>query len=816
MAGNNEHIQEVGLKFTADGAAEYVRSLKDINAEMSQSYAEYQRQTAMLSENATATEKLTAKKEYLSEQVSLQKEKVTALNAELEAMSRNENANEAAIAKKRKELTQAEAKLANYEKGLSACTDELKNHSEWTDKVSTGLKDFGDKAEKTGKSLSVVTAAVTAVGAASYAAWQEVDNGLDTIIKKTGASGEALESLNTSFYNVYGSIPTTAEKAGVAIGEVNTRFGVTGQELGDLSRLFIQFAEINDTDLNGSIDNTSKIMTQWGLSMEDAANLLGVITNEAQRTGISTDTLMASLIANGATFKEMGLSVDQAATLLANFEINGVDAATALASLKKAALNYAADGKTMTEGLSDTIDAIKNAKDETEALDIATAAFGSKGALEMTTAIGEGRLSVDDLAQSMENMGTVVSDTFESTLDAPDKMTVAMNNLKIAGADLASSLMDVLTPILEKLVGVVQSVVQWFTSLDEGQKQTIVTIAAVVAAIGPALIILGKLSSSVGSIIALVPKITSGFSTISKAFTGFTSLIAAHPVIAAITAVIAIIVTLWNKCEWFRNLVYALWDGIKATFQALVSWLQTAFEAIKNALSKLWEGIKGIVDKIVDVFKAWVEYVKSVFVAGWTAAIEIVKGVFSSLFESLSAIWEDIKGIFNGIIDFVRNVFAGNWEGAWNSIVSVFGHIFSGIANFVKAPINAVISLLNGAIEGINKISVKVPDWIPGLGGKTFGFNIPLIPMLAKGGELLSGMAVVAEAGPELLSNSGGVTRVTPLTGNSSNSAKIGLTDETITRLVSVFLRALREADLLKVNLSIDDREFARLVRDIL
>lgn len=736
MAGNNEHIQEVGLKFTADGAAEYVRSLKEINAEMSQSYAEYQRQTAMLSENATATEKLTAKKEYLSEQVSLQKEKVTALNAELEAMSRDENANEAAIAKKRKELTQAEAKLANYEKGLSACTDELKNHSEWTDKVSTGLKDFGDKAEKTGKSLSVVTAAVTAVGAASYAAWQEVDNGLDTIIKKTGASGEALESLNTSFYNVYGSMPTTAEKAGVAIGEVNTRFGVTGQELEDLSRLFIQFAEINDTDLNGSIDNTSKIMTQWSLSMEDAANLLGVITNEAQRTGISSDTLMASLIANGATFKEMGLSVDQAATLLANFEINGVDAATALASLKKAALNYVADGKTMTEGLSETIEAIKNAKDETEALDIATAAFGSKGALEMTHAIREGRLSVDDLAQSMENMGTVVSDTFESTLDAPDKMTVAMNNLKIAGADLASSLMDALTPILEKLVGVVQSVVQWFTSLDEGQKQTIVTIAAVVAAIGPALIILGKLSSSVGSIIALVPKITSGFSTISKAFTGFTSLIAAHPVVAAITAVIAIIAILWTKCEWFR--------------------------------------------------------------------------------ESIYDIWENIKGIFIGIIDFIKNVFAGNWADAWDNIVSVFSNIFGAIGNFVKLPLNAVISLLNGAIAGINKISVNVPDWIPGIGGKTFGFNIPLIPMLAKGGELLSGMAVVAEAGPELLSNSGGVTRVTPLTGNSSNSAKIGLTDETIARLVSVFLRALREADLLKVNLSIDDREFARLVRDIL
>ena len=113
-----------------------------------------------------------------------------------------------------------------------------------------------------------------------------------------------------------------------------------------------------------------------------------------------------------------------------------------------------------------------------------------------------------------------------------------------------------------------------------------------------------------------------------------------------------------------------------------------------------------------------------------------------------------------GIIDFVKNVFTGNWQGAWESVKKIFSSIFGGIGEFAKKPLNFIIKGINQFIKGINKI--KIPDWIPGLGGK--GFSIPSIPMLADGGILTSGSAIVGEAGAELLSMVNGKAVLQPLT----------------------------------------------------
>ena len=554
-------------------------------------------------------------------------------------------------------------------------------------------------------------------------------------------------------------------------------------------------------------------MQQWNLDISQTPNLLGLISSEAQRTGIATNTLMASLEKNGSTFKELGLSIDQSIVLLANFEMAGVDTGTALAALRKSASAYTAEGKTMQQGFSETVAAIKNAKTETEALSIAQSTFGTKGALEMATAIREGRLSVDDLVSGMENMGTVVADTFEATLDAPDKLTVAMNNAKIAGADLGATILEMVSPMLSQLAALAQQAAAWIGSLDEGTKQTIVTVAAIAAAIGPLLIVLGKVISSVGSLIGAVPQIISGFSTVGSAFSGFVGLIAAHPIVAAITAVIAIIATLWTKCEWFRNLVKSLFEWLMSMTSKVSDWVVAAFQTISDALTALHKSASSTIDKMTTVFKTIVEFLKKAFVQGWTAAFKTISGIVEALFSTISSVWTNIKAIFTGIIDFVKNVFTGNWRAAWQNVVDVFGNVFSMIGNLVKAPINAVITLLNSAIDGINAIAIEMPNWVPGVGGKRLGFNIPNIPMLASGGELISGMAIVAEAGPELVAQVGGRTVVTPLSGTSKNSGQISLSDETIERLASMIAQLLAA---MNISINIGEREFARIIREVM
>ena len=305
-----------------------------------------------------------------------------------------------------REIAETEANLRNLETELGSTK---KSFSSVMADAGAKVTQLGNKVSGAGTKITKgVTVPLIAVGTAALKSFDEVDNGYDTIVKKTGATGKQLASLQKSADNVFGSMPTDMNSVGIAIGEVNTRFGVTGKRLETMSASFIKFAEINDTDLNTSIGTTNKIMEQWGVKTKNTNQLLGLLTSKAQETGISVDTLMSSVQKNGATFKSMGLNLTQSINLLAKFEQNGVNADTAIAGLRKASVNFAKDGKSMDKGLKETMKSIKGAKTETEALSIASEVFGTKGAAEMTAAIREGRISLDDLKGSMKQYGDTV------------------------------------------------------------------------------------------------------------------------------------------------------------------------------------------------------------------------------------------------------------------------------------------------------------------------------------------------------------------------------------------------------------------------
>lgn len=460
--------------------------------------------------------------------------------------------------------------MAEAEQKSKAATDALREFGSVAGQeiqvAGQKVGEVGEKIDAVGKKLMPVSGAAVAVGTASAAAFNELDAGYDTIVTKTGATGDALDSLQESMRNVFGSLPIDAKTAGVAIGEVNTRFGATGEELEDLSRQFIQFSEINGTDLNSSIDNVDALMTKFGVDSSQTGEVLGLLTKAGQDTGISMDTLENALNTNGATLKEMGLDLTGSVNLLAQFEANGVDATTALAGLKKAQQNATANGQSLGDALGETIQKIKDSTDETEALQTATDLFGKKGAAEMTQAIREGRLSVDDLTSSLGDYATTVEDTFNATLDPPDQAKVALNNLKIAGAELGETMMATLAPIIDQIVVKLQEFSAWFTNLDESQKQTILVIGAVVAAIGPAVVVISKVVGGISSIITAVGTVVGVITgTVIPAITGFVATVGIVPIaiVAAAAAIIAAIAVFG--------------DQIKAVLQGVDDFLQGVF-----------------------------------------------------------------------------------------------------------------------------------------------------------------------------------------------------------------------------------------------
>lgn len=628
------------------------------------------------------------------------------------------------------------------------------------------VSEVGDKISGVGEKMLPATAAVTAVGTAAVAAFNELDEGYDTIVTKTGATGEALDGLQQSMRNVFGSIPTEAATAGIAIGEVNTRFGSTGEELENLSRLFIEFAEINGTDVNNSIDAVDAIMTKFNVDSSHTGEVLGLMTKAGQDTGISMDTLEKSLSTNGATLKEMGLDLTGSINLLAQFESSGVDATTALAGLKKAQQNATANGKSLSDELGNTIQNIKDAKDQTTALQTATELFGKKGAAEITQAIREGRFSVEDLTASLGEYATTVEDTFNATLDPPDKAKVALNNLKIAGSELGETMMGTVAPIIDQIVEKVKEFSAWFQSLDEEHKQLILVIGLVVAAIGPALIALGKVVSGIGSIITVSGQLV-GFITgtvvpgITSTLSGLFTFLAANPVVLIIGLITAAIVAL-------VALVATKGDEIQALLQSVDNFLQ------------------------------------GVFAVDWTTVFGPVLGeALNVFFANVKNIWDSVKRVLDGIIDFIRGVFTGDWERAWTGVKEIFGGIFDGLAAVAKVPLNAIIGLVNMAISGINGV-IRTVNKLPNVNIGEVGS----IPYLAKGGVLSRGSAVVGEAGPELLTMSQGRAVVQPLTNNTTtNNANYGGVTVNVYGAPGQDVNTLAEIIMEKVQHAVDRQE---------
>ena len=276
--------------------------------------------------------------------------------------------------------------------------------------------------------------------------------------------------------------------------------------------------------------------------------------------------------------------------------------------------------------------------------------------------------------------------------------------------------------------------------------------------------------NSVGVIAAAV---TTGFGTAMKAV-NWPLLI----VVAAIGAVIAIGVLLYKHWDVVKAKAIEIWDNIKETISKFCESVKEKINEFKDKVVVAWDNIK-------NKFNEFKEWLSNVFSKDWSQKFGVFGDILNGFLANVRNIFNSVKQIFSGIIDFVAGVFTGNWSRAWQGVKDIFGGIMSGLGAVIKSPLNAVISLINGAISGLNRISVDIPDWVPGFGGKTFGVNIPKIPYLAKGGIIDSPtLAMVGEAGKEavvpLENNKGGLRELASLLlaemgpRNSSNDSYSG------------------------------------------
>jgi len=656
--GNN--MKRVGLVYAADGTVEFKKSISEVNRVLAENKNEFKRATLEYDKNTKASQKLADQQKFLASRYDLQKSKVEALTVELEKYKSSEGANENQIKKKTAALEKAKTELVVYGKELKQVDDEIKKGTADLKEFAKKLDDVGDKMKTAGSSMSRnVTAPILAMGAASVVAFKTIDEAYDNIIVKTGATGSALDDLQDSFNAVYGNYPFESAEVSEAIGEINTRFGLIGEELENASVQFLQFAKINNTDVTAAVASVSRSLQASNEPLSRYQELLDISTVASQKTGLSIDSLFSSYEKYGAQLRAAGFDMEESVALLAQIEKSGMNVENVYAALRTANKNWAASGKDASREFSVSIEAIKNAKTETEALQLATKTYGSKAAVEFVEAIRSGRFSVDEMSASLANYASATQSTFEATLDPIDQSQVAMNNLTLSGAELGKTIQETLGPLFTSLSETLKGVTAWFKGLDDSTKKTILTVLAIVAAIGPLLVILGTIAGSISSLIGLwgiISGVMGG--TAGAAFVGLLPVIGG--VVAAIVALIAIIKLVVNNWEWLSTKFSEIGTSISTFFSNMFTGIGTMFTNFLNAgvslFSKLWEGIKNV--------------------------------FFSFLRGGIPGLINDyiLKPFFNiDLFQIGKDII----NGLWNGISSMVGDLFAGVSNIAGGLVNS-------------------------------------------------------------------------------------------------------------------------------
>lgn len=696
------------------------KALTDVNKQIKTTQSNLKDVEKLLELDPANVELLSQKQSYLNEVIEETKKKLETEKEALKQLNEQNQSGELTEEQKalQREIEATEQQLKKFEDELkefgSVFQQQMVAVGEKVKEVGSEVKKVGDELQSVGTSLTKnVTAPIVAVGTASIAAFNEVDNGIDTIIKKTGATGPVLAELEQSMKNIYGTLPVTAEEAGQAVGEVNTRFKVTGDRLEQLSISFLKFAKINDTDLVNAIDSVDFIMEKFGISSEHTAEVLDFMTKAGQDTSISMETLEGLLSSQGATLKELGFGFEESVTLLAQLEENGVDASTALTGLRAAIRNAVSEGMSSEEALQSTINAIKNAATETEALDIATELFGSRGAAELTQAIREGKISFDELNVSLDTYAGTVETTFAATQDATDEATVAMNNLKLAGAELGESILTAVQPIIESFIEKVKNATEWFKNLDDNTKQTMITIAGIAAIVGPVILILGSVTSAIGSIITVVGQlmpiigavVTFTTGTLIPAITALVATIGA-PVVAAIGLVIAAIVT------WMQN-----WEDIKELATIVCEWILTVVESVGI-------GISDRISTIIDLASGLASSLSSIFdglisnALGWGS--DLIGNIVNGITSGIDAVANAASSVASTIADFLHftEPDKGPLSNFHTFMPDMIENLVTGIEgnlDLLDSPMNQLASALVPTAD-YSEITNRMDQYMPNMG----------------------------------------------------------------------------------------------------
>lgn len=619
--------------------------------------------------------------------------------------------------------------------------------------IGNNLQSAGKSMTSAGSTLTkTVTTPVLGLGTAAVKVTSDFESAMSKVSAISGATGGDLDALNKKAQEMGAKTKFSATES----AEAFTYMAMAGWKTEDmLSGIdgIMSLAAADGLDLATTSDIVTDALTAFGLSASDSGHFADVLAKASSNANTNVSMLGESFKYAAPVAGALGYSAEDTAIalgLMANAGIKGSQGGTALrGSLTRlikptdeAAVLMEQYGLSMTnadgsmKSLGEVMNMLRDklgGLTEAEQAQVAAQIFGQEamsGMLAIINASDSDYAKLTDAIYDADGAAQQMADTML------DNLSGQLTLLKSALEGLAIQFGEILMPYIKQFVTWLQNLTQRLQELTPEQKEQIVKWAAIAAAIGPVLMVLGKLTSSVGSIITTFGKIPGAIAKAKSAFTAVSAAIGgiSAPVVAVVAVIgvlIAAFANLWKTNEEFRNKMTAIWDGIKSKFesfaQGIVDRLNALgfdFENFGEVVKAIWDGfcsllapifegvfnqVSVILSSVLDALTGIFDVFIGIFTGNWDQAWQGVKEIFGAVWDLIKGTFESWAMAFKGIADTVLGWFGTTWDETWSNIKQFFVDTWNGITTFFSNVINAIKTAVSNFITTIINFFAQLP-----------------------------------------------------------------------------------------------------------
>jgi hypothetical protein len=611
-----------------------------------------------------------------------------------------------------------------------------------TDKVNSK---FGAVAKKAAVVGAAVGAAALAAGKGLFEVGKTFDQVNDTIRVGTGATGKALKGLQDDAKAVGRNVPAEFADIGTAVADLNTRLGLTGKPLQDMSARFLNLSRITGTDLATNIADITRVFGDWGIKTQDQTGAMDKLFRASQATGAGIDSLAQQVVQFGAPLRQMGFNFEQSLAMFGKFEKEGVNIETVMSGMRQGLGRMAKAGEAPAETFRRVSEQIKNAGSVGEANAISLELFGQRAGPDMAAAIREGKFELDDLVNTISNGTDTINAAAKDTESFAEQWQMFKNRVLAGLEPIASRVFETIgagvtwlndNGVPEKLIAGLETAIGKLRDFGSWVQRNQGWLKALGGAVAGAVVAFGTMK--------IITSVIAWMKNMRLAVLALNAAMRANPIgiiVTVLGALVGALVYAYQNSETFRNVVDAafrvvgkaagwMWDKTKVVFGALV----TAAKAVWNWLKRNWPLLLGIITgpfglAIVLVIRYW-DQIKAAFGAAWDwitrktgeawnwittkfqQATAFVKGVWDRFWNGIigffrqiadlimagiRAWWSNLQRNFQTAIDFIR----GLWERFWNGLRDVAVRIFETVKGAIGNSLQWVRDRFRDAVDWI-------------------------------------------------------------------------------------------------------------------